>query len=152
MAPYLRRVRELVGHELLVLPSVAVLPWDIDGRLLLVRGTESGQWQTIGGAVEPDETPEQAAEREAHEEASIVIQLTKLRGVVGGPEFRVVYSNGDQVAYVTTVFDAAIVGGVIKPDGDETSAASWWSGNELRDLDASLFTRALLRHLNVLPH
>jgi hypothetical protein len=31
----------MVGHELLLLPSVAVLPWDADGRLLLVRQPRS---------------------------------------------------------------------------------------------------------------
>ena len=49
ISPYLCRLREFVGHDLLVLPSVAVLPWDADGRLLLVREAQSGLWQTIGG-------------------------------------------------------------------------------------------------------
>jgi len=48
-----------------LLPSVAVLPWDEHGRVLLVREAETGLWQTIGGAVEPDESPAQAAVREA---------------------------------------------------------------------------------------
>jgi 8-oxo-dGTP pyrophosphatase MutT (NUDIX family) len=152
MGPHLRRVRELVGHELLVLPSVAVLPWDIDGRLLLVCAIDSGQWQTIGGAIEPDESPQQAGVREAREEASITVELTRLRGVIGGPMFRLVYPNGDQVAYVSTVFDAVVVDGVIAPDGDETSAVSWWSCHELGDLDVTPFTRALLQAVDVVQH
>jgi 8-oxo-dGTP pyrophosphatase MutT (NUDIX family) len=33
-------------------------------------------WSTIGGAIEPDEAPEQAAAREAVEEAGIEVRLT----------------------------------------------------------------------------
>jgi hypothetical protein len=35
ISPYVRRLRERVGHDLILLPSVAVLPWDEQGRLLL---------------------------------------------------------------------------------------------------------------------
>jgi 8-oxo-dGTP pyrophosphatase MutT (NUDIX family) len=69
ISPYLRRLREAVGRELVLVPSVAVLPRDKDGRLLLVRDAETGYWQTIGGAIEPDESPQEAAFREAREEA-----------------------------------------------------------------------------------
>ena len=44
IAPYIRRLRELVGTELLVLPSAAVLPRDESGRVLLVRVIDTGQW------------------------------------------------------------------------------------------------------------
>jgi len=103
MSSYLRRLRDVVGHELLVLPSVAVLPWDDAGRLLLVREAQTGLWQTIGGAVEPDESPLDAALREAAEEAGVAVRIERIRGVVGGPQFRVTYPNDDVVSYVSTV-------------------------------------------------
>jgi 8-oxo-dGTP pyrophosphatase MutT (NUDIX family) len=93
------RLRERVGHDLVLLSSVAVLPWDEHGRLLLVREAETGLWQTIGGAVEPDESPAEAAIREAAEEAGVVVELAGVRGVVGGPPFRMIYPNGDLVSY-----------------------------------------------------
>ena len=60
-------LRDAVGSRLLVLPSVSVLPRDAAGRVLLVRHADSGDWGTIGGFVEPDESPAQAAVREARE-------------------------------------------------------------------------------------
>jgi len=48
----------MVGDELLVLPSAAVLPRDDSGRILLVRVLDTGQWALIGGAIEPVELPE----------------------------------------------------------------------------------------------
>lgn len=144
ISPYLRRLRERVGHDLLLLPSVAVLPWDDDGRLLLVREAETGLWQTVGGAVEPDESPAQAAIRESAEEAGVVVELAGIRGVVGGPSFRMTYPNGDLVSYVSTIFDACVIDGEPRPDGEETIDVAWFRVDQLADVALSRFTIALL--------
>jgi ADP-ribose pyrophosphatase YjhB (NUDIX family) len=144
IAPHIRRLREKVGHDLLVLPSVAVLPRDGEGRVLLVRISDTGQWATIGGAVDPDESPEDAALREAREEAGVTLRLTRLIGVLGGPEYRLTYPNGDQTSYVSTVFEAEVVGGVPTPDGDETLEVAWWEPIELPFGEMSTFTCSLL--------
>jgi ADP-ribose pyrophosphatase YjhB (NUDIX family) len=144
IAPYIRRLRELIGTELLVLPSAAVIPRDESGRVLLVRIIETGQWAVIGGAIEPDESPEHAARREAEEEAGVMLELGPILGVLGGPEFRLTYPNGDQTSYVSTVFAATVVAGSPRGDGDETSDARWWEPDHLPFDDMSAFTRALL--------
>jgi 8-oxo-dGTP pyrophosphatase MutT (NUDIX family)/GNAT superfamily N-acetyltransferase len=144
ISPYLRGLRERVGHDLLLLPSVAVLPRDEHDRLLLVREAETGMWQTIGGAVEPDESPAEAAVREAAEEAGVVVELTGIRGVIGGPLFRMTYPNGDLVSYVPTIFDARVVAGQPHADGDETIDVAWYRIDQLADVALSQFTIALL--------
>ncbi len=147
IAPFLRRIRELVGHELLVLPGVAVLPRDPSGRILLVRIIDTGQWAIIGGVIEPDESPQTAAVRETEEEAGVRIALGSLLGVFGGPEFRITYPNGDQTSYVSTVFDATVIGGTPTPDGDETSEVRWWAPEQLPHEQMGAFTLALLHAL-----
>ncbi len=149
ISPHIRRLRHLVGNELLVLPSAAVLPRDHLGRLLLVRLIETGQWATIGGAVEPDESPAEAAVREAEEEAGVILRLGSILAVLGGPEYRVTYANGDRAAYVVTVFDAQVTGGTPRPDGDETSGVEWWEPDRLPRTGMSTLTRALLRDCGV---
>lgn len=151
VAPYIRRLRQLVGNELLVLPGVAVLPRDVDGRVLLVRIIDTDQWAAIGGAVEPDESPEQAALREAAEEAGVTLELGPVLAVLGGPDYRMRYPNGDQASYVTTVFEARVVGGVPTPDGDETSDVRWWDPDGLPTECMSSFTRALVRDVGLDP-
>ena len=144
LAEHIRRLREKVGHELLVLPSVAVIPRDDAGRVLLVQITDTGQWAAIGGAIEPDESPEDAAVREALEEAGVTVQLGRILAVVGGPQYRITYPNGDQTSYVSTIFDAQVIGGVPTPDGDETLAVEWWTPRSLPFKQMSSFTQALL--------
>jgi 8-oxo-dGTP pyrophosphatase MutT (NUDIX family) len=115
ISPFIAQLRERIGHDLLVLPSVAILPWDPEGRLLLARLVDTGAWATIGGVVEPDESPRDAAVREAAEEANITVTVGPVRAVLGGPEFRVRYPNGDETSYVTAVFDATVIGGLPRP-------------------------------------
>jgi 8-oxo-dGTP pyrophosphatase MutT (NUDIX family) len=149
ISPFIRRLRDLVGNELLVLPSAAVLPRDERGRLLLVRIADTGRWATIGGAIEPDESPHQAALREAEEEAGVTLRLGSILAVVGGPEYRMTYPNGDQTSYVVTVFDATVTAGIPRPDGDETSDAAWWDADDLPSSEMGTLTRALLRDAGV---
>jgi ADP-ribose pyrophosphatase YjhB (NUDIX family) len=149
MSPFIRRLRDLIGNELLVLPSAAVLPRDNRDRVLLVRLTDSGLWATIGGAIEPDESPQEAALREAQEEAGVELELGPVLAVLGGPEYRLTYPNGDQTSYVVTVYEATIVGGIPTGDGDETSAVEWWDTTSLPHNQMSTLTRALLRDVGI---
>ena len=116
ISPHIKRLRQLVGQELLVLPSAGVIPRDDEGRILLVRLVDTDQWAVIGGAIEPDESPQQAAVREAEEEAGVGVSLGPILGVIGGPEFRITYPNGDQTSYVSTIFAATVIGGSPKPE------------------------------------
>lgn len=123
---------------------MAVLPIDADGRVLLVQNADTGEWQTLGGAVEPDESPRDAAVREALEEAGVTVELGRLLDVLGGPEYVVTYPNGDVASYVVAVFEAVVVAGTPEPDGDETSAATWWARAELASLPIGRITQAIL--------
>lgn len=122
LSDYVARVRAAIGTDLLLLPAVTVLARDHDGRVLLVMHTYTGKWGLVGGTVEPDEDPAEAAVREAQEETGLHVSITGLLAVFGGPQFRVTYPNGDEAAIVQIVYDAVVDGGTARPDNDETSA------------------------------
>ena len=144
ISPYLARLRAKVGHDLVLAPSVAVIARDDAGRVLMVQTCDTGLWQTIGGMIEPDESPREAAHREALEEAGVTIALRGIVAVLGGPAFRVTYPNGDQMAYVATVFDARVTSGEPRPDGVETSAVQWLGPRELARAQMAEITHVLL--------
>jgi 8-oxo-dGTP pyrophosphatase MutT (NUDIX family) len=119
VAEYVRRLRDIVGgKELLQVPSVSIALRDANGRVLLARHSEGG-WLLPGGAIEPTEIPADAAVREMFEETGILVRLTTLVGVFGGPEFVVHYRNGHRTSYVMAVFEAEHGGGTLHPDGAE---------------------------------
>jgi 8-oxo-dGTP pyrophosphatase MutT (NUDIX family) len=152
IAPHIARLRAFVGHELLLLPSSAVLPVDEAGRVLLAwhAGAADG-WSTVGGAVDPGESPAEAAIREAREEIGVEVRLGPLLDVLGGPDYEVTYPNGDRTAYVCAVYEAAIVGGTPAPADGELSKVAWFTREELRSIPLSRFARALLTATGYLP-
>ncbi|MFD0970094.1 NUDIX domain-containing protein [Plantactinospora endophytica] len=152
MPPYVARLRAAVGSELLLLPSASVLPVDPADRLLLVRhrGHTDG-WGLVGGAVEPGESPAEAAVREAREEIGVEVRLCRLLDVLGGPDFEVTYPHGDRAAYVTAVYQAEIVDGTPLPDGDELDDVGWFDRAELGTLTLSRFAGAVLRAVGWYP-
>lgn len=149
ISDYLRSLRERIGHDLVLLPAVSVLVWDGDGRLLLMRSTDTDRWQTIGGMVDPDESPWDAARREAVEESGLTVRLDRLRAALGGPDYRVHYPNGDLCSYVSIVFDATPVSGELAGD-DEVAELRWFATAEIAALDLDPLNRRLLHDLGVL--
>ena len=144
ISDYVRRLREKIGKDFLLVPSVAAIVRDGEGRILLVQGME-GRWQLPGGAVEPDEHPEEALQRECLEEANAIVRPTRLLTVHGGPQNRHTYANGDEIGFVISVYDVELLGGELRPDQDETRAVRWFTPAELDDLAMTNPTRAALR-------
>ena len=148
---YVAALRSKVGHQRLLLPAVSVLVWDDRQRLLMVRQGESGQWSTLGGGVEPGESPADAARREVLEETGLEVELGAVRAAVGGPAYEVVYANGDRCCYVSTIFDARPVGGHLAADLDEVVEVGWMSVSDLAGADITPFARSLFHDLGILP-
>jgi 8-oxo-dGTP pyrophosphatase MutT (NUDIX family) len=150
MSEYVRRMRDAIGTELLLVPSVAVLLRDDDNRLLLVRHADHGQWGLLGGAVDPNESPREAAARESREEIGVDVVVGKIVAALGGRAYEVEYANGDRTAYVTTVYDGRVGGGELRPDGVEVTEARWFADAELADADLHFFARAALVELGLI--
>jgi ADP-ribose pyrophosphatase YjhB (NUDIX family) len=145
ISAHIARLRAVIGHDLLLLPSVSVLPVDPAGRLLLVRhaGHHNG-WAVLGGAIDVGESPAEAAVRETREEIGVEVRLVRLLDVLGGPDYEVSYPNGDRAAYVTALYEAAIIDGSPAADDAEVSDVAWFTREQLAGLELSQFSRALL--------
>ena len=86
----------------------------------MVHNKDVNSWSLPGGAVEEDETLEQAAIREAKEETGLIV---KIRDVVAINECFFL-EDKEQVLFVT--FRAEIIGGKISIENpDEISKITW---------------------------
>lgn len=144
ISDYLRWLRSKVGTSLLHVPSVTGLIFDDDGRVLLVRHSNGGVWVAPGGAVDPDEAPQDAVVREVWEETGLLVEPVHLRGVYGGYDFRVHYENGDVTSYVMAVFECRRIGGVLQVDDDEVTAARWFAPAELGSVELAPWAKIVL--------
>jgi 8-oxo-dGTP pyrophosphatase MutT (NUDIX family) len=128
---YLAELRRKIGHDLLLLPSAAVVIHDEGMRLLLCLHADKNIWVTPGGLIEPGEQPADAAVRETWEETGLLVELTEILGVYGGRDLIIDYPNGDKAAYVGTIFRGRVTGGVMRADGEEIVDIRYFTREEL---------------------
>ena len=97
--------------------TARVLPVDREGRVLLLHGWDPVYpsdpfWFTIGGAADPGETLAQAAVRELHEEAGIVIDLASIGEPIEAQLIEFTWSGvlfvQDQTFFAVAVDDAEV--------------------------------------------
>jgi ADP-ribose pyrophosphatase YjhB (NUDIX family) len=138
-------LRRHIGHDLILIPSAATVTTDKTDRILLIHHAEHDRWSVPGGSLDPLESPADAAVRETWEETGILVELDRLLGVYGGPDFKVTYRNGDRLVYVATVFTATPVSDDDpRPDGEESLAAGWFAPSDVDRLELSWFTARVL--------
>lgn len=125
VSAYIQQVRQQIGHELLLLPAVAALVFDEQGRLLMQQRADNLRWSAPGGGIDPYESPADALVREVWEETGVLVEPVRILGVYGGPTVRATHPNGDQTASVVTVFQCRAVAGAPTPDGIESLAAKF---------------------------
>ena len=132
MSEYMARLREGIGHDILLVPSVIASLVDNDGRVLLLERSDGDDlWGFPGGAMEPGEGAVQALRREVCEETGLEVEPVGLIGVYSSPDFAFEYPNGDRVQPVSVLFDCRIVGGSLKLDQDEVIGARYFGPDEL---------------------
>src|SRR2546423_5460943 len=137
ISPYLRGLRDVVGHARLLVASVSAIVRDAEGRLLLVQHREDAVWSIPGGTIEIDEIPADAVVREVWEETGLLVTPTRLLAVYGGPAFVVRYPNGDETQYVSAIFECEVQSGILRADGDEVQSVRYWSLAEAAQLPLS---------------
>ncbi len=144
MSEYMKSIRNKVGHSLLQMPSVTIINFDDEGRVLLLKHRDTNLWVAAGGAIEPGESPADSAKREMWEETGLVVELVDIIGVYGGRDFVVEYSNGDQTSYVMTIFEGRTIGGELKPIDDESIEFGYFTYEESSALEMQPWLKVVL--------
>lgn len=127
---YIMELRKLVGSRPLIMAGSCVLVFNEQRHLLLQRRTDSLDWGTLGGSLEPGESLEEAAARELYEEAGLRAGAYKLITVFSGQDMYYKYPHGDEVYNVMAVYEATEIQGEPTVMDDE--------GLELRYFDLTM--------------
>jgi 8-oxo-dGTP pyrophosphatase MutT (NUDIX family) len=141
ISPYIAKLREKVGNDLLLLPSVSAIVLDERGRVLLQRSSDDRKWYTIGGAMEPGEEPAAAVVREVMEETGLVVEPVRVTSVQSSPV--VVYPNGHRTQYVATTFLCRVIGGTLGVNDDESLELRYFAIGKLPELRADQRERVM---------
>ena len=108
-----------------IVPSVNVVVTNAEGKILLIRRTDNGNWALPGGGVDIGESLPQAAIRETREETGIDCEITGLSGIYTDPAHVILYtSNGEVRQEFSVVLTARATGGQPTPS-NETSEVRW---------------------------
>lgn len=87
MSDYIRELRSLVGTRPLILVGAVVIIRN-ENQQILLRHRKDGDWGLPGGLMEPGETLEDTAMREAYEETGLRINHITMLDLYSGPDFR----------------------------------------------------------------
>ena len=108
--------------------------FDKDGRVLLTKRQDNGQWCLPSGGVEPGESVAEGCEREVFEETGLKVRVKRFVGVYSHPDQLVIYPDGNKVQIVALHFEAEVTGGELGLS-DETSDYGYFSLEEIEKLD-----------------
>jgi ADP-ribose pyrophosphatase YjhB (NUDIX family) len=96
--------------------------FDREGRILLVRRSDDGLWCLPCGWVEPNESPEEAAVREAREETGLEVKSGDLVGV---------FTRKPGMGYgphtaVAIIYLCEVLGGTLQGSHEAPEVRYWW--------------------------
>jgi 8-oxo-dGTP pyrophosphatase MutT (NUDIX family) len=136
-------------------PSVNVIVADEQGRILMIRRTDNGNWALPGGAIDLGESMAEAAVRETAEETGITCEITGLVGIYTDPRHVIHYTSNDEVREeFSIVLTARPVSGV-PSTSSESSEVHWVEPQSVSQLTMDRSMRMRIEHYlggGELPH
>jgi len=108
--------------------------FDEQGRVLLTKRQDNGQWCLPSGGVEPGESVAEGCEREVFEETGLKVKVNRLVGVYSHPDQLTVYSEKDKYQIIALHFEADVIDGELGLS-DETSDFGYFTLDEIDGMD-----------------
>ncbi len=129
---YIKKMRQLVGNEYLMLNATAVVIVNENNEVLLQKRTDNNLWGLPGGLLELRESISLGALREVKEETNLDVKLTKFIGIFNNPFMR--WREHDYAQVTSFAFLAEIIGGELKVNDHESTELAYFSYEMLPSL------------------
>ena len=110
-----------------------------DGKILLIHRDDEKHWEVPGGKVKQDESPTQAAIREAKEQIGVEVELKK-------PFYSGEFQHKDQI-YLWHGYIAEVKDGEPQIKQQKFNMIKWFEGSDLEDLELASNLKMILPSL-----
>lgn len=109
-------------------------------KILLVKHKDFKKWVQPGGHIMPDETPEEAAQREVYEETQVKIKLIGERFPRESDYIKPLgiqrnYSTIPGDTHIDILYAAVPLDTLVTVDYSESTSAGWFSREEIDHMD-----------------
>ncbi|HHT7239105.1 MULTISPECIES: NUDIX hydrolase [Bacillus] len=128
---YIEDMRQRVGNHPLILIGSHAIILNENNEILLQLRTDFNRWGIVGGALEYNETLEDALKREVFEETGLTVKNVELFRTYSGPDFYQIYPNGDQVHGVLVIYICREFQGELVCDQTESKELRFFPLDEL---------------------
>lgn len=129
---YIKKMREIIGHDYLIVVGSGVI-LEKDDKILLEQRADNSLWGIPGGLLEIGETVKETAIREIYEETGLNVHTMNLFGIYSGEKAKTIYPNNDKTYCITILFHSKNFEGELKPS-HESKALKYFSREELRSI------------------
>ena len=123
-----------LGSEGRIRLGCSAIIFNGEGKFLLTRRADNGQWCLPSGGIEPGESVEETCIREVFEETGLNVKIKRLIGVYSNRDQLVIYDDGGKFQIVALHFEAEIIDGTLGLS-DETTDFGYFSLDETTDMD-----------------
>lgn len=127
----------------LIVGSSAVVA-DYEGRILLQKRSDSGNWALPGGAMDIGETFAQSAIREVKEETGFDVRIDRIIGIYSDPGHVFAYDDGEVRQEFSICLACTIVCGMLRVS-NESTAVEFFAAADLPDLKMHESIRVRIR-------
>ena len=133
MSDYIKDIRDKIGHAPLLIPHSVVVVLNNQNEVLLEERSDDGYFDFPGGAIDLNETMEEAGARELLEETGIITEELELLKVYSGEITHYIYANGDEIYGIDAVYICRKYHGELKPQPDEVKTLLFTSIDNMPD-------------------
>jgi 8-oxo-dGTP pyrophosphatase MutT (NUDIX family) len=123
-----------LGKEGKIRVGCSAIIFNNEGKFLLTRRADNGQWCLPSGGLEPGESVEEACIREIFEETGLNVGIKRLIGVYSNRDQLVIYDDGARFQIVALHFEAEITGGTLGLS-NETTDFGYFALDEIKEMD-----------------